>query len=204
MKVAVVDYGAGNVVSVIKALEHVGVDAALTADPSAILAADGVMFPGQGHFGQAMKRLRASGLDKTLDSAIRSGKPFLGVCLGLQLLFEGSDEAPGVDGLSVFKGRCERFGGDVKVPQIGWNAIDVQQPGVFGALDHGRHFYFVHSFHAVPDDPSVLAATATHGAPFCAAVARDNVMATQFHPEKSGRAGLDLLRRFVADAAGDR
>lgn len=211
MSVCVVDYAAGNVVSVLKALTYAGADAELTADPERIAAADVVVFPGQGHFGQSMQRLRSSGLDKVLLDSIASGTPFLGVCLGLQLLFEASDEAPDTRGLGVFAGRCVRFPDAVKIPQIGWNDITVTNAG--SPLDDlnfdevGRHFYFVHSFAAVVppgEPPSFVAATAHHGVDFAAAVSRDNVFAAQFHPEKSGRAGIALLRALLGRAKGAR
>lgn len=197
MNVVVVDYGAGNVVSVVKALAHVGAHPVLSADPGVIRRADSLVFPGQGHFGQAMHRLKETGIDRALRAAIDGNTPFLGICLGLQLLFEGSDEAPGVAGLGVFKGRCARFNGAVKVPQVGWNEVRVERPdALYGAVVDDSYFYFVHSFHAVPVDSAVVAATALHGERFCAAVARENIVATQFHPEKSGRVGLDLLAAF--------
>ena len=205
MKVVIVDYGAGNVVSVNKALQHVGADVTLSDDPSQVAAADAVVFPGQGHFGQAMVRLASSGMDRVLVDVIDRGTPFLGICLGLQLLFDGSDEAPGVAGLGVIRGHCRRFSDEVKVPQIGWNQVKrVLDATPMDAVAPGEHFYFVHSYHAVCDDLTALAATATHGVRFCAAVARDNVFATQFHPEKSGSAGLQLLRAFLTSAAQER
>jgi len=200
-RITVVDYGAGNVVSVLKALAHVGVDARLSGDPAVVRAADVVVFPGQGHFGQAMARLRQTGLDDALREVIAAGRPFIGICLGLQLLFSASDEAPGVAGLDVLPGRCVRFPDAVKVPQIGWNELAVG-PAESPILDvdpgrFGRHYYFVHSYHARCEDAAAVAATAEHGEPFVAAVARDNLFAAQFHPEKSGRAGIALLRAFL-------
>ena len=194
MSTVVVDYGAGNVVSVLQALTRVGADPELSADPRRIAAADRLVFPGQGHFGQAMGRLRQTGLDDVLRDAIAAGRPFIGICLGLQLLFEGSDEAPEVAGLGVLAGRCTRFGDEVKVPQIGWNQVQRARKGtLLDAVDDGQHFYFVHSYHAVCADPGVLAGTAEHGGVFTAAVQRANLFAAQFHPEKSSAAGLALL-----------
>ena len=196
--IAVVDYGAGNVRSVLKALAFLGHDAVLTAEPQRIAAAEQVLFPGQGHFGQAMGRLRARGLDQVLHQVVAAGTPFVGICLGLQLLFEGSEEAPGVAGLGLLPGRCLRFPNTVKVPQIGWNAVDVPREGSPMDGAQGEHFYFVHSYHAVASEAADVAATAGHGLVFTAAVHRDNVFAAQFHPEKSGAAGLELLRRCLA------
>lgn len=202
MKVVIVDYGAGNVVSVSKALRHVGASVLLSEDPAVVRSADALVFPGQGHFGQAMDRLSASGMDRALLAAIDRGTPFLGICLGLQLLFEGSDEAPGVAGLGAIRGYCRRFDDNVNVPQIGWNAVDtIVTETPLDAVASGEYFYFVHSYHAVCDDLTALAASSEHGGRFCAAVARDNVFATQFHPEKSGTAGLKVLQEFVANAA---
>ena len=192
--IAIVDYGAGNVASVQKALQHLGRDAVLTADPAVLHAADCVVFPGQGHFGQAMERLTSTGLDAVLKRLIADGKPFVGICLGLQLLFDGSDEAPGVAGLGVLRGHCVAFAAPRKVPQIGWNGVHIAHPGSpMDAVTEGAHFYFVHTYHAVAADPADVVATADYDGPFTAAVARGNLFAAQFHPEKSGDVGLRLL-----------
>ncbi|MCO4764139.1 MAG: imidazole glycerol phosphate synthase subunit HisH [Myxococcales bacterium] len=202
--IAIVDYGAGNVRSVQKALAFVGADARLTSDPAEILSASRVVFPGQGHFGQSMGQLRQTGLDQVLIDVAQRGTPFLGICLGLQLLFEASDEAPGVAGLGLLKGHCERFAHPRKTPQIGWNQVQVQTPGscidpVLSAGDD--HFYFVHTFHAVAADPSQVAATADYDGPFTAAVRQGALFAAQFHPEKSGHAGLNLLQSWLREDA---
>lgn len=199
--IAIVDYGAGNVRSVQKALAFVGAPAQLTADPAEIRAASRVVFPGQGHFGQAMAQLQQHGLDDVLREVVAAGTPFLGVCLGLQLLFEASDEAPGVAGLGILRGRCARFAPPRKVPQIGWNRVRATRPG--SCLDpvlaaDERHFYFVHSFHAVAADPLDVVGVADYDGAFTAAVQRGSLFAAQFHPEKSGQAGLDLLRSWLA------
>lgn len=195
--IAVVDYGAGNVRSVLKALAFLGYDARLTAEARTLRAASLVVFPGQGHFGPAMNRLSSLGLDRVLREVVAAGTPFVGVCLGLQLLFEASDEAPGVAGLGLLAGRCVRFPTSVHVPQIGWNAVQLARSGSPMDGAHGGHFYFVHSYHAVAADPDDVVATADHGVEFTAAVQRGNLFAAQFHPEKSGVAGLDLLRRCL-------
>jgi glutamine amidotransferase len=197
--VAVVDYGAGNVASVVRALQHIGARATLTNDPGAIAAAAAVVFPGQGHFGQAMAHLLATGLDRALLGAIASGKPFLGICLGLQLLFDGSDEAPGVPGLGVLSGRCVAFQPPRKTPQIGWNSVARMKSGTaLDAVADGSTFYFVHTFHAVARDPACVAATSDYDGVFTAAVAHGNLFALQCHPEKSGHVGLAVLADWLA------
>jgi imidazole glycerol phosphate synthase glutamine amidotransferase subunit len=198
--IAIVDYGAGNVASVAKAFEHLGVRAEITADPRDLLAAPMVVFPGQGHFGQAMERLRSTGLDTTLRQVLAMGTPFLGICLGLQLLFEGSDEAPGVAGLGLLRGRCVAFQPPRKIPQIGWNEVQVTRRGSPMDLLSSEHFYFVHGFHAIAQDPTVVVATADYDGPFTAAVRMGSLFAVQFHPEKSGEAGLQLLRACLQPA----
>lgn len=196
--IAIVDYGAGNVASVHKALLHVGQEALLTADANLLRSADHVIFPGQGHFGQAMERLRQTGLDRVLLGIVERGVPFTGICLGLQLLFEGSDEAPGVRGLGVLRGHCAAFAPPRKVPQIGWNAVRVLRQGSpMDDVAADEHFYFVHTYHAVARDGHDVVAVADYDGDFTAAVQKDNVFAAQFHPEKSGAAGLALLQACV-------
>ena len=196
--IAIVDYGAGNVASVYKALVHLGLEARLTADPDLLRGADHVIFPGQGHFGQAMERLRQTGLDRVLLGIVERGVPFTGICLGLQLLFEGSDEAPGVQGLGVLRGHCVAFAPPRKVPQIGWNAVRVLREGSpMDGVAAGEHFYFVHTYHALAADLHDVVAVADYEGDFSAAVQKDNVFAAQFHPEKSGGAGLSLLQACV-------
>lgn len=199
--IAIVDYGAGNVASVQKALAHIGRASVLTADPSALRGARCVVFPGQGHFGQAMARLTATGLDHVLREIVAAGTPFVGICLGLQLLFDGSDEAPGVPGLGVLRGHCVAFKQPLKIPQIGWNQVQRARTGsAMDAIADGQFFYFVHTFHAVASDTHDVVATADYGGPFTAAVQRGNVFAAQFHPEKSGQIGLDLLKAATEPA----
>lgn len=191
----IVDYGAGNVASVQKALSHLGRASVLTADPAQLRRASCVVFPGQGHFGQAMARLEATGLDTILREIIASGTPFVGICLGLQLLFEASDEAPGVAGLGALPGRCVAFAAPLKIPQIGWNQVHRTRGGsAMDAVADAQFFYFVHTYHAIAADPQDVVATADYGGPFTAAVQRDNIFAAQFHPEKSGQIGLELLK----------
>jgi glutamine amidotransferase len=173
----------------------------LTADPGVVRDAVGVVLPGVGHFGACMRALRGAGLHDLAFDAASSGRPFLGVCIGMQMLFEGSDEAPGVGGLGVFPGRVTKLPDSVKLPQIGWNTIE-RAPGseLVAGLADPAWLYFVHSYAAETDD-DLVAAWAVHGRRFVAAVERDNVWATQFHPEKSGAAGLQLLGNFVARCA---
>ena len=199
--IALIDYGMGNLLSVRKALEHVGgQDVALVDSPAALAGADAVVLPGVGHFGDGAKHLRGRGLDKPIAAAFREGKPFLGICLGMQLLMESSEEAPGVAGLGLVKGGVKRFpaASGLKVPQIGWNGVDFQKrvPCVQG-LESGEHFYFVHSYYVAPDDPSLTVGVTDYGISFCACLGADNWFATQFHPEKSQDAGLLILRNFV-------
>ncbi|HEY8417629.1 MAG TPA: imidazole glycerol phosphate synthase subunit HisH [Limnochordales bacterium] len=201
--VAIIDYGMGNLRSVEKALAHVGAEAVITQDARLLEQAAGVVLPGVGAFGQAMDNLRAAGLIEPIHRAVRSGKPFLGICLGLQLLFDTSEErfapdAPLPQGLGILRGRVLRFPGDLKVPQIGWNTLRFPRPTrLFAGVEPGSHVYFVHSYYVAPDDPGVIAATTDYGIEYCSAVEADNVMAVQFHPEKSSRVGLQILRNFV-------
>jgi glutamine amidotransferase len=194
--IAVLDYGIGNLRSAQKGLEHVGGDAVLTDDPTVIAAARGVVLPGVGAFGRCMEALRACGLDEVARSAVASGRPFLGVCIGMQLLYAGSEEDPGVAGLGVFDGLVRRLGGDVKRPQMQWNVLErAQATRMLDGLDDPVWMYFVHSY--APDYTADVVATCDYGGSVVAAVERGNVWATQFHPEKSGAAGLRVLRNFV-------
>jgi len=197
VKVAVLDYGIGNLHSAVKALQKVGADARLVIDPGEVEAADGVVLPGVGSFGRCAGALRESGLDKPALAAIDAGIPFLGVCVGMQLLYSGSDEAGDADGLAVFPGRIVLLSDTVKRPQIQWNRLvrtGAQPcPLLDGLVEPWA--YFVHSFAAQPG-PEVVA-TCDYGGPVTALVQKDRLWATQFHPEKSGRTGLALLSRFV-------
>jgi glutamine amidotransferase len=199
LQVAVVDYDAGNTLSVTRALEKVGARVELTPDPERVLAADAVVLPGVGAFGDCVRRLKERGMDSACREAFRSGKPFLGVCVGLQVLFEGSEESPGVEGLGILSGRVARFeAGEIKVPHMGWNGLDVVRGHpVFEGLD-GEAFYFVHSYYADPAEPDDVLGMAEYGVRFCAAAGRENLAAVQFHPEKSSRAGLRLYENFLS------
>ena len=198
--VAVLDYGIGNLRSAQKALERVGADARLTADRGLIADADAVVLPGVGAFGACMDALRDCRLDDVAIAAANDARPFLGVCVGMQMLFEGSDETPGAVGLGVLPGRLRLLPDTVKRPQMQWNLVDVRRPSrLFGPLEDPVWMYFVHSYAADAESDAVIA-TCDYGGPVAAAVERDDLWATQFHPEKSGAVGLELLRGFV-DAA---
>jgi glutamine amidotransferase len=196
----VLDYGIGNLRSAEKALQHVGADARLTADPAVIGAAAGVVLPGVGAFGRCMEALAATGLDTVAREVVRAGVPFLGICVGMQLLYEASDESPGVAGLGLLDGRVRRLPAGVKRPQMQWNVLERTRPtAMFDGLDDPIWMYFVHSY--AVDDPARAVATCDYGGPVVAAVERGAVWATQFHPEKSGAAGLRVLANFVTRAA---
>ncbi len=203
MNVAVVDYDAGNTLSVTRALEKVGAKVDLTPNPERVLAADAVVLPGVGAFGDCVRKLRDRGMDAACLEAFRSGKPFLGVCVALQVVFEASEESPGVEGLGLMPGRVVRFGGeDLKVPHIGWNELSlVRTHPVLEGLD-GEAFYFVHSYYPEPAEAGDLIGETEYGARFCSAAGRENLVAVQFHPEKSSRAGLKLYENFLSWASG--
>ncbi len=195
--VALVDYGAGNLRSVENALRQVGADVVVTRDPGVVARADRVVVPGQGSMPECAQAMQRSGVADSLRHAIEAGRPVLGICVGLQLLFEDGEEAGGARGLGVLPGRIARLPPEVKLPHIGWSPVRLvgERAALFAPLD-GQYVYFAHSFAAPADAPGV-ALLATHGRPYCAALARGNLYATQFHPEKSQRVGLSLLERFV-------
>ncbi|MFD2334259.1 imidazole glycerol phosphate synthase subunit HisH [Cohnella sp. GCM10020058] len=201
--IAIVDYGMGNLHSVSKAVERLGREALVTSSREEILAADGVILPGVGAFGDAMRNLRETGLDAVVRESAAAGQPLLGICLGMQLLFAESEEHGTHEGLGLLPGRVVRFRGDYKIPHMGWNELSFEQPShpLFEGLAPG-HVYFVHSFHALPERREDLLATADYHQPVTAIVGRDNVSGMQFHPEKSGDLGVALLRRFVEIAEG--
>lgn len=197
MNVAVIDYDAGNTLSVTRALEKVGASVDLTDDPERVLSSDAVVLPGVGAFGDCVKKLRERGMHEACREAFEVGKPFLGVCVGLQILFESSEETPGADGLCILPGRVVRFSVDgLKVPHMGWNQMELtREHPVLEGLG-GEAFYFVHSYYPVPGDEDLLG-TSDYGGSFCAAAGRENLVAVQFHPEKSSRAGLKLYENFL-------
>jgi glutamine amidotransferase len=200
--VAVLDYGIGNLHSAQKALEKVGADARLTADPGLVREAAGVVLPGVGNFGRCIEALERAGLDELAIECAGSGRPFLGVCIGMQMLYQGSEESPDVPGLGVLPGIVRRLPDGVKRPQMQWNVLVRRGPsGLLTGLPDPTWAYFVHSFAADRDDHAV--AVCDYGGPVVAAVERDALWATQFHPEKSGRSGLAILANFVR-AAADR
>lgn len=198
---AVLDYGIGNLRSAQKAFEHVGADARLTADRGLIADADGVVLPGVGAFGRCMDALERSGLGEVALDVIAAGRPFMGICVGMQLLYAESEESPGRAGLGVFPEAVRWLPPDVKRPQMQWNVLDVPDPSaaMFAGLPADPWVYFVHSFAAEPS--AHVVATCDYGGPVTAAVVRDRLWATQFHPEKSAANGLQILRNFVAHAA---
>jgi glutamine amidotransferase len=204
--VAVLDYGIGNLHSAQKAIEKMGADARLTADPGLVAEADGVVLPGVGAFGACMAALGSVGLDRPVFDAVSSGRPFLGICVGMQMLFDRSEEDDTARGLGVIPGTVRWIPPGVKRPQMQWNRLDLRLPDdpMLAALGPDPWVYFVHSLHGVPDDESVVAATCKYGATLNAAFRLGNVFATQFHPEKSGPTGLRLLANFVGVCAGSR
>jgi imidazole glycerol-phosphate synthase subunit HisH len=199
-KIAIIDYQMGNLRSVQKGFEKVGHAAAITANPADLAAADKIVLPGVGAFGDAMAELHRRDLVGPIRDAIAAGKPFLGICLGLQLLFDAGYEGGQFEGLGILRGNVIRFDlpHEFKVPHMGWNRGRFLRaaPHLKGIAD-GTFFYFVHSYYCVPDDPSVIAIETDYGRPFCAAVWRENLFATQFHPEKSQAEGLKILKNFA-------
>ena len=199
--IAIIDYGMGNLRSVQKGFERVGHEAVVTSDAKMILSASKVVLPGVGAFPDCMRNLREYGLIEAVQQSIHSGKPFLGICLGLQLLFTESEEFGISKGLDIIKGRVVRFKGPefsgLKIPHMGWNSISIkrQVPALRDVPDNS-HVYFVHSFHVVPEDKGVIATTTPYGIEFVSSVWRDNIFAVQFHPEKSQGLGLSILKRF--------
>ena len=198
--VAIIDYDAGNIRSVENAVRFLGHDVKVTADPREILGADHIILPGVGAFGDAMQRLRGAGLDKTIHQAVKSGKPFLGICLGLQLLFEESEESPRVKGLALLPGKIRRIpeGEGRKVPQIGWNDLSFpHRSRLFEGVKEGSFVYFVHSYYLQAGEPEDVAACTEYGVHIDAAVEHGSLFACQFHPEKSERVGMQILQNFL-------
>jgi imidazole glycerol-phosphate synthase subunit HisH len=207
--IAVVDYGAGNLASVQKALELAAQNVCaplgaltpsvtVTSDPAVVASASAVVLPGVGAFGEGMEGLRTAGLEVPIAEAFLGRRPFLGICLGLQLLFEGSEESPDVPGLALIAGRVRKFGEGLKVPHMGWNQLHFEKSHpVFAGVEEGSHVYFVHSYCVEPTDTQVVATLTDYGGMFCSAVAFGRIMACQFHPEKSQDVGLRILENFV-------
>lgn len=197
---AIINYGAGNLRSVQKACEYVGEKAVITDNREEILNADRVILPGVGSFGSCIESIRKANLFDCIRQVTESGTPFLGICLGLQLLFEASDESPDAKGLGILKGRCVKIpqSDGVKIPHIGWNSITFPNPSpLFTGIEDGSFVYFVHSYYMQPNDKSVITAVCGYSASLPVALSRGNIHATQFHPEKSGDVGLKILKNFI-------
>lgn len=204
--IAIIDYDAGNMKSVEKALDHLGAKRCVTGDPDVILSADKVILPGVGSFGSAMEKLSERGLDRTVKEAAAKGTPLLGICLGLQMLFDSSEEAPGVPGLSILPGKIVKFPSDMglKIPHMGWNSLKFPKKSIlFSGIDEGSYVYFVHSYYLQAADRSAVAAESEYGVPFHAAVECGNIFGCQFHPEKSSDIGLSILKNFITAGRGD-
>ncbi|MDF0589962.1 imidazole glycerol phosphate synthase subunit HisH [Candidatus Methanocrinis natronophilus] len=195
MPIAVVDYGVGNLFSIYNALDQIGAVPKLARDPEEIGSFDGIVVPGVGSFGRCMRRLYR--FEPALRRVLEEGTPILGICVGMQVLFEGSEESP-EEGLGWIAGRVVRLPASVLVPQIGWNTLSIRREmEILEGISDDDFFYFVHSYHCVPADPSVVAATTEYGLEVAAAISEENLFAVQFHPEKSGEKGLSILRNFV-------
>ncbi len=196
-RIAIIDFGAGNLRSVAKAFEKIGYPAEVTADPHVVAAADAVVLPGVGAAGDTMHSLTAEGLVDTINDVIARGRPFFGVCIGLQVLFESSDEGK-AECLGILRGRVRRLPPTVKVPHIGWNQVDlVSRHPLFEGIEDGSNFYFVHSYYGDPEDAGAVVGQTDYGTTFASVIARGNLIATQFHPEKSGELGLKVYDNFV-------
>lgn len=198
--IAIIDYDAGNMKSVEKAFQYLNEDAVITRDRKAILEADRVVLPGVGAFGDAMERLHSYDLVEAIQDAVKSGKPFLGICLGLQLLFDSSEETPGVKGLGLLPGEILRIPAaeGLKIPHMGWNSIDIKEGSrLFEGIDRQSYMYFVHSYYLKARNPEDVAATTWYSTDIHAAVEHDNIFACQFHPEKSSELGLRILKNFA-------
>lgn len=203
--IAIIDYGAGNIQSVSKALAHIGCEAFITRDKDKILKADGAVLPGVGSFGDTMNTMNEYGIKDTVIEYTKSGKPFLGICLGLQLLFPKSEESPDAEGLGIFDGSITKIpsGDGLKIPHIGWNSLDIKKSdGLFKGIGKNPYVYFVHSYFLNASDKSIVSAQTEYGVTIDAAVEKGNVFATQFHPEKSGETGLKILRNFADTVNG--
>lgn len=198
--ITILDYDAGNIKSVEKALIHLGQDVMITRDPETILQSEKVILPGVGAFGDAMGKLRDYGLDRVIRQVVDQGVPFLGICLGLQLLFESSDEAPGVEGLGLLKGKIKRIPDKegLKIPHMGWNSLKVKEGArLFEGIGENPYVYFVHSYYLEAEDPEDVAATTEYSTLIHASVEHENIFACQFHPEKSSEVGLKILENFM-------
>jgi glutamine amidotransferase len=197
MMIAIVDYGMGNLKSVEKGFKKVGIDSVVTSNPKAVDNAGAIVLPGVGAFKDCIRNLSDLSLTEAVISSINKGKPFLGICLGLQVLFSESEEFGRCKGLDIFRGKVVRFQEGLKVPHMGWNTVKIiRRPPILSGIEEGSFFYFVHSFYVVPEDKEVVATTTDYGTEFTSMVWKDNVFATQFHPEKSQGLGLKILKGF--------
>ena len=198
--IAIIDYDAGNIQSVYKALKYVGCDCIVTKDKNEIMNAQGAILPGVGSFGNSMENMNKNGLTETVREFIKTKKPFLGICLGLQLLFPESEESPNVQGIDIFKGTVTKIpdGNGLKIPHMGWNSIKLlKKDGIFKGIKDNSYVYFVHSYYLNAENKDIVAAQTQYGVTIDAAISYENVTATQFHPEKSGEVGLQMLRNFA-------
>ncbi len=198
--IGIIDYGMGNLGSVSNACRFLGLDAKIITHRQEMDSCRAVVLPGVGAFGDCMKHLAEHDFVSAIEDWVQAGKPFMGICLGLQALFDSSDESPGIPGLGIFPGTVKRFDlpNELKVPQIGWNRINEVQPDcpMFDGIANGSFFYLVHSYYVCPDDKSIVAGETEYGIDYCTCIWKDSVFATQFHPEKSQAAGLRMLRNF--------
>ena len=196
--IAIVDYGMGNLRSVVNAFNRLGAQVVITQDRKTIESAHAIVLPGVGAFGKCIENLKRIKLFDFIKEIINGDKLYLGICLGMQILFDESEEAPGIQGMGVIKGRVPRFAGNVKVPHMGWNSIEFRKKHpIFDGIPEGAHFYFVHSFYCQPKEEGVVATETSYGIPFVSSVHKGNVFACQFHPEKSQKIGLKLLENFI-------
>lgn len=201
MKITIVDYESGNLRSVVQALRFAQIDPTVSGKPDQILSADALILPGVGSGNAAMKALEQQKLVGAIREFIASGRPFMGICLGLQLLMEMTDEGGGVDCLGVIRGTVERLPSEYKVPHMGWNQVVInKEHKIMRGISSSAYFYFAHSYYSVPADPNLVLGTTSYGIDFCSILVRDNVFATQFHPEKSGSVGLQIYKNFVQNA----
>lgn len=198
--ISVIDYDAGNTQSVLKAMKFIGAEPKLTSDRDTIIKSSAVILPGVGSFADAMNSIKQKHIDKTIIDFIETGKPFLGICLGLQLLFEESEESIGVKGLGILKGKLKKIpkSGNLKVPHVGWNSLDIKgKDGLFKGIQDNPYVYFVHSYYLESKNRDIVSSETDYGVKIGASVERDNIYAAQFHPEKSGSIGLAILKNFV-------
>lgn len=196
--IVVIDYGMGNLKSVLNAFSRLNADIVISSDPDVVRDAPVIVLPGVGAFGMCMENIEKRGLGDAIKDHIRDGKRYLGICLGMQILFESSEEAPGVPGLGIVKGSVPRFTGELKVPHMGWNSVALKKDSpMFAGIRSGDFFYFVHSYYCAPSDPDVIATTTDYGISFASSIETGNVFACQFHPEKSQAVGLKLLQNFL-------